>query len=127
MIHQELMANADYRMRFADRAQMYLTHGGLLTPAVAAAQFRALSEVLGYSTTNGGPMVAESARWGSTSLNKNTWMAAVDNEINNFFPNRAATLLSQLKNTVLPTWRGSTSAPLYPNLPRRSSTSTAAR
>ena len=35
MIHQELMANPDYRMLFADHAQKYLTHNGLMTAALA--------------------------------------------------------------------------------------------
>ena len=119
-LHEELMANADYRMRFADRAQKFLTHDGVLTAAAAISRLLSEAEQIGYSTTNGGPVVAESARWGdakSTSpRTKNTWLSALNNEIDHFIPTRAATLLTQLQRTVLPSWRGGRPAPLYPSV-----------
>jgi len=118
-LHEELMANTEYRVRFADRVQMFLTHSGALTSTGAINRFKAEAEQLWYSTS-GGPVVAESARWGdakvTTPLTKNTWLSAVNNEINSYFPNRTTVLLAQLKATTLPSWRGGASAPLYPSV-----------
>lgn len=92
----------------------------MLTSQSAIDLFMTRAEELGYSVANGGAMVAESARWGDSKsgmpLTKTDWLQAVNNEINNFFPTRAAVLLDQLQRTVLPTWRGSTPAPLYPDV-----------
>ena len=97
MVHQDLMANLEYRLRFADRVRKYLFDGGVLTPTVARDRFLARAIDLGYYDTNAGPVLAESARWGDAKTepprNKNNWLTAVNNEINNFFPNRTATLL----------------------------------
>ncbi len=105
-LHEELMANAEYRMRFADRVQKFLTHDGVLASSAAIARFKAEAEEIGYSILNGGAVVAESARWGdakkTTPLTKTDWLNAVNNEINNYFPTRATVLIAQLKATVLP-------------------------
>ncbi len=58
-------------------------------------------------------IIAESARWGNASLTKDTWLSAINNEINNFFPSRTQVLLSQLKSTRL---RSGALAPLYPSV-----------
>jgi len=101
-------------MRFADRAQEYLLHNGLLTPAAATARFRARMDQINLA------VIAESARWGdakvASPLTKDNWLTSVNYELNYFFPNRSQILLSQLKLTTLPSWRGGGSAPLYPSL-----------
>ena len=106
-IHQELMAHPDYRMRFADRAHRYLTGDGLLTPdrAIERLEFRAQQIDMA--------IIAESARWGSLSLNKTTWRNMVNFEINSFLSQRAEVVLAQLRKTRL---RDRTEAPLYPEV-----------
>jgi len=106
-IHQELMAHPDYRMRFADHAQKHLFNNGLLTASKAIERFRSRADQIDIA------IIAESARWGSSSLNKSTWEGALRNEIDWFFPNRSETIVSQLKNTRL---RSGASAPLYPSV-----------
>lgn len=57
-IHQDLTQNADYRLRFADRAHAHLFNGGPLSPEGAAAIWLQRSEDMDTA------IVAESARWG---------------------------------------------------------------
>ncbi|MCH2064447.1 MAG: lamin tail domain-containing protein [Roseibacillus sp.] len=57
-LHQDLVANAEYRMRFADRAYRHLFNGGALSPTTAGAIWRARSDLMDRA------VVAESARWG---------------------------------------------------------------
>jgi hypothetical protein len=106
-IHQELMAHPDYRMRFADHAQKRLFGSGILTPAWSIERFRYRANQIDMA------IIAESARWGSSSLTKSTWQSTINSEINNFFPNRSTTIINQLKNTRL---RDGTLAPLYPSI-----------
>jgi len=84
-----------------------LLNNGLLTASQAIARFRARANQIDMA------IIAESARWGSSSLNKTTWQAAVNNEINSFFPNRASTILNQLRIAKL---RDGTVASLYPSI-----------
>ncbi len=104
-IHQQLMVHPDYRIRFADHAYKHLFNNGLLTPDQAIARFRNRANQIDMA------IIAESARWGSASLNKTAWQSAINNEIQTFFPSRAQTLIDQLKQTRL---LGGSSAPLYP-------------
>jgi hypothetical protein len=106
-IHQELMAHPEYCMRFADRAHKYLFDNGLLTSGATIERFRARAQQIDMA------IIAESARWGSASLTKDTWLSAINNEINNFFPSRAQVFLNQLKNTRL---SNGALAPLYPSV-----------
>ena len=106
-IHQELMEHQDYCLRFADHAQKSLLDSGLLTATNAIERFQRRANQINMA------IIAESARWGSSSLTKSTWLSAVNNEINNFFPNRSTTIISQLKATTL---RSGGLAPLYPSI-----------
>ncbi len=191
-VHQELMMEPEYRLRFADRVRKYFFYDGLLTPTAAAARFRALAEQLGYSQPDAGPMLAESARWGDSKkspkyvsnitysgttatvtlsghgyvngdtvyisganqpqyngsftifnvtsntfqytmtgvpsgpatgqitaflvYSKNTWLDAVNYELNTFFPNRTNVVLNQFRNAKRYSWDRTEllAAPLYP-------------
>lgn len=106
-IHQELMAHPDYRMRFADRAHRYLTGEGLLTPGPAIERLEFRAQQIDMA------IVAESARWGSLSLNKTTWRNMVNHEINSFLSQRADVVLEQLRRSKL---RDGTQAALYPEV-----------
>ncbi len=57
-IHQDLTQNADYRLRFADRAHAALFNGGPLSPTGATTNWRRRSDDMDAA------IIAESARWG---------------------------------------------------------------
>ena len=57
-IHQDLTKNAEYRLRFADRAHAALFNNGPLSPTGATAIWRRRSDEMDDA------IVAESARWG---------------------------------------------------------------
>jgi hypothetical protein len=57
-IHQDLTKNAEYRLRFADRAHAALFNNGPLSPTGATAIWRRRSDKMDDA------IVAESARWG---------------------------------------------------------------
>ncbi|MES2568797.1 MAG: lamin tail domain-containing protein [Verrucomicrobiota bacterium] len=68
--HELLAFSAEYRARFADRVQRHFFNGGALTTEKALARVSALSAQID-------PIIhAEAARWGSTSLHRNTWIGA---------------------------------------------------
>jgi hypothetical protein len=108
-IHQQLMANADYRRRFADRAHSHLFNGGALTQDAALARIQKRIEEIDLA------IVAESARWGDTwrsdPYTKTDWLAAVSHITNTFIPQRTQILVEQLSNAQLD---DGTPAPLYP-------------
>ena len=108
MLYTALRQNAEFRLRFADRAHRYLFNGGALTPAVLGARFTT-------AAAKAQPGIfAEQARWGAYrkeiydldgpspiySLNPH-WLAARDWLLNSYFPVRTANLLTQLKNSSL--------------------------
>ena len=110
-IHQQLMYNEEYRLRFADRVHQYFFNDGLLTPAKATQRFLARAAEIEMA------IIAESARWGdskvATPLTKTNWQNAVNNVVNNYLPYRSNILLNQFRATVL---RDGSSAPLYPSV-----------
>jgi len=101
-IHQDLMASAEYRLRFADHVQRHFFNDGALTPARCVARFQARANRVEKA------MKAESARWGDaqsiSGLPVNhppryivaDWQAAVDSVINTIMPGRTQTVLNQL-------------------------------
>lgn len=94
-LHQQLSANAEYRMRFADRAHRALFNHGALTATQARARFDALTNQIQLA------VVAESARWGdskvATPLTQAHWLTAVRNVQTAFLASRTTTLLNQLR------------------------------
>jgi len=67
-LHELLCFSAEYRIKFADRVQKHLFNGGALTNAAAQARVNELAAQVD-------PIIhAEAARWGSTSLNRNSWL-----------------------------------------------------
>ena len=94
-LHYRLSSNAEYRLRFADRANKYLSEGGLLSPEIAKANFH--KRALEIDTA----IIAESARWGdaktSPSLNKiQHWLPELNDLYDNFFPFRTEIVKKQL-------------------------------
>ena len=79
-LHLELMDNAEYKLRFADRVHRHLFNDGVLTAENAAALLTARKTEMEMA------IIAESARWGdyktSTPRTKHDdWLPAVDNGI----------------------------------------------
>ncbi len=80
-LHELLAYSAEYRQRFADRVQRHCFNGGALTTTAAINRLSGLAAQVA-------PIVhAEAARWGSTSLNKTTWVnnagLVIENCMNN--------------------------------------------
>ncbi|MCA9263441.1 MAG: CotH kinase family protein, partial [Planctomycetales bacterium] len=57
-LHNQLMGNAEYRLKFADHVQELFAEGGVLSPEVAAARYAEIANQIELA------IVAESARWG---------------------------------------------------------------
>jgi hypothetical protein len=101
-MHQDLMASAEYRLRFADHVQRHFFNNGALTPAQCTARFMA------RATRVEKAMKAESARWGDAQSISGLpaghppryvvadWQAAIDSVINTILPTRTQTVLNQL-------------------------------
>ncbi len=119
-LHQQLMANVEYRMRFADKIQEAFFHGGPLTTEAQIAKLNAEASKIESA------IIAESARWGDAKrdnpLLKSHWVNAVAGLRNNYFPNRHAVLIDQFRNTQLllkdaeGTYTIPVMAPLFPSL-----------
>ncbi|MEP0844125.1 MAG: CotH kinase family protein, partial [Phycisphaerae bacterium] len=107
-LHQQLCANAEYRMRFADRAYRHFYNGGALTPEAVAARFNARAAEIDLA------IIAESARWGdahvATPYTKAHWLAQRDWTLNTFFPGRRETVIAQFKAKG---WYPQTGAPVF--------------
>ncbi len=99
-LSQQLATNAKYRLRFADRAQKHLFHGGALDTPVAAARWQALGNEIRLA------MLAESARWGDAKSPASPrtvaqWDDAMDAVETGFMATRRATLIGQLRTRGL--------------------------
>jgi len=92
---QRLSANAEFRMRVADRIQRHFFNGGPLSPEGVMALFMARSNEI-YRA-----IVCESARWGdakvSTPYTRNTWLAEMQRIASTYIPQRTGIALNQLK------------------------------
>ena len=108
-LHQRLIANADYRLRFADRVRKHFFNDGALTPANAAARFIALADQVNEA------VVPESARWGDYRRDVHSfqdppyllytrdahWTPEYNRLVNQYFPVRTGNVLSQLTSLGL--------------------------
>jgi len=101
-LHYKLSANAEYRMRFADRAYRLLTGQGALTPS--AVRSRLDKRVAEIETA----IIAESARWGGTApwsgvpyTKDDNWLPEINKIRNDYFPYRTNIVINQLKTANL--------------------------
>ncbi|MFN0128967.1 MAG: lamin tail domain-containing protein [Verrucomicrobiales bacterium] len=102
-MHQDLMKNAEYKLRFADRAHRHFFNGGALTRDETIARFRRRAAQVEKA------MTAESVRWGNTQsisglpaghppyYNVADWQSAITSVVNTTLPNRGTTVLNQLR------------------------------
>ncbi len=104
-LHPKLLASSEYRLEFADRVQRHCFGAGALTPAGAAARYRAWIDRIEPA------MVAESARWGDYRRDVHRYssepyelytpddhfQAEKQRLLTAYFPVRTANLINQLK------------------------------
>ncbi len=93
---QQLSANAEFRLRVADRVHKHFFNEGALTPAAARARFAMRTNEIHSA------VIAESARWGDSKvaspLNRDQhWLPRVRDLMSNYMGQRTANVLSQLK------------------------------
>ena len=95
------MANAEYRLQFADHIQESFFNGGVYTTENLQARWNAEAAKIESA------IIAESARWGDAKTNngspllKSHWEAAVENTHDGFLATRNATFLQRLRNTII--------------------------
>ena len=98
-IHQDLSANAEYRIRFADHVQRHFFNGGALTPAAGTDRFRRKAAQIDKAIR------AYSARWGDAArepaYGETDWRNTIDWITTNWFPTRTSIVLEQLKRAGL--------------------------
>ena len=101
LLHRKLMANAEYRMLFADCVQKLCFAGGPLTPAAATALYeKRMAEI-------DDAIACESARWGCyekpsawggvNRFTRDTWLAACNKVKTDYLPNRTDCLVGLYK------------------------------
>ncbi len=93
-LHQELMKNAAYRQKFADRANRYLLNQGILTPEKNAARFLARVNTIDQA------IIGESVRWGDAAhaapyTKLDTWVPVINNFREVYFPGRTGVVIEQ--------------------------------
>lgn len=98
-LHFKMSKNAEYKMRFMDRAFRQLNKGGILTPEYTTNLYKSRAAEIDQA------IIAESARWGdsktSPSLTKSTWLNQVQTMYDQFFPKRTDIVKTQLLNEGL--------------------------
>ena len=113
-IHQDLMANLEYRVRFGDRAHQYFFNNGLLTPESVMSIFLKRASEINIA------IIAESARWGDAAreqpYTRTDWQNAIDNLVINYFPFRSEIVLNQLMKAHRFENDKLIAAPLYPSI-----------
>lgn len=96
-IHEDLSANIEYRIRFADIVQKHLFNNGVMTTATAQAIFDARAAEISQA------IVADASRWGTNATNHTLgqWQARLNSLRTSFFANRTGTLVPQLRTRGL--------------------------
>jgi hypothetical protein len=95
-LHDQLLANPEYRQRFADRIQQQFSGNGVFTPRASVARFRARMNEIDQA------ILGESARWGDAQrprapLTYWDWRSATDRVLRGYFPARTQIVLNQFR------------------------------
>jgi len=95
-LHYRLTENANYRARFAARAQQVLSGSGPMTPSAAAQLIQSRRQEIELA------IIAESARWGDAKVEpprtkNDDWTPAVESLINEVLPQRTQIVIDQLR------------------------------
>lgn len=93
---ENLRANAEFRLAFADRVQKHFFGRGALTPAACASRWMKRASELDKA------IIAESARWGGYRRNPPytrdvDWLAEQRRLLEGYFPRRTSVVLAQLR------------------------------
>lgn len=98
-MHQDLAANAEYRLRFADRVQKHLFRAGALTDAVAVERFNSRTDQVRPA------LRAYAARWADArytqSYNTGLWETETRWITQTWMPGRTDIVLNQLRADAL--------------------------
>lgn len=99
-LHRRLSENVEYRMRFADRVYKHLFNQGCLTAEKTKPLFLSLAKEIETA------IIGESARWGDTYMHPpatkdDHWQPAINDIANNYFRQRPAIVVNQLKTAKL--------------------------
>ena len=121
-LHQQLMANDEYRIAFADRIQEVFFNGGVLSTESLLARYDGLAEQIDEA------IIGESARWGDAQttnpLLRSDWVKAVAELRTDIISQRNDEFLDQLRSTVLELrnspndtdFNRTVQAPLFPSI-----------
>jgi hypothetical protein len=94
-LHQRLVENPEYVMRFADRVQKHFFNGGALTPDACIKRVSDRKKEIEL------PIIAESARWGDAKTNppltQANWEQAANWIIDSYLPTRTNIVLGQFR------------------------------
>ncbi len=98
-VHYKLSKNAEYRIRFANRAWKQLTGDGIFTQEQNEERLNKRAEQIDMA------IIAESARWGgartSTAKTKADWLNELDVVRTEYFPYRTDIVIGQLEESDL--------------------------
>jgi hypothetical protein len=83
------IGSSEFRLRVADHIRAQFFDNGPLTTAQVLARFDSRKNELNQA------VVGESARWGSSSLTKNTWLSAISSA-RTYLGSRSSTVFNQL-------------------------------
>lgn len=117
-LHTKLVANAEYRLDFADRVHKHVFNGGALAPGVVAARYQKRIDEVDLA------MIAESARWGDYRRDVHQYQTPPyelytrnihflnekNRLLSQYFPGRTTTVLNQLRTAGL---YPATAAPVF--------------
>ncbi|MEZ5327515.1 MAG: lamin tail domain-containing protein [Verrucomicrobiales bacterium] len=98
-MHQDLMENAEYRLRFADRVQKHFFRSGALTEDVTIERFKFRADQVRPA------LKAYAARWADArytrSYNTGLWESEIQWVTDSWMPGRTAIVLNQLRADAL--------------------------
>jgi hypothetical protein len=109
-LHQDLSANAEYRILWADRVHKHMFNNGALTTTAWNNRINSIATIVDQT------IIAESARWGdakvATPLTKANWLTAQNYLLSSYVPQRGPIVLAQLRaDNLYPTLDAPTISP----------------
>ncbi len=107
-IFSALKKNKEFVVRLGDRLQKHFFNGGALTNEATLMRYKELADEIDVA------IIAESARWGDyrkdvhpsdsdkiVYTRNDHWLVEVQNQINNYLPQRSSIVLNQFRNAGL--------------------------
>jgi hypothetical protein len=99
-LHFKLTGNAEYKVRFRDKAYSFFSEGGVFSPARTAARFKSRSDEIDMA------IIAESARWGDSQISPSRtkdddWLPEINLMYTQYFPRRTDIVIEQMREVDL--------------------------